>query len=68
MTKMRFAYNPGYSIVGTMCQFYVLNITTLIFPIIGLVTVIIFCIDYHLEYLVLIKLKKKPVLDENDSV
>lgn len=66
--RRRIPYIVDGSIINAMCQFYILNTITLIFPLAGLFTFLIFCVDFHTEYMIINNFKSKPVSNDCDRV
>ena len=64
----RYPFNTNLFLVGVVTQYYVLNLTTLIFPAQGTFTVILFLMEFHLDYFILERFRSKGFTIQTPSV
>jgi hypothetical protein len=66
--KNKTIYLVEWAIIDTMCNFLIFSCVTLVFPIMGVITFLVFFLDYQIEYIIIRTCRKKPHSHNSDTV
>lgn len=66
--KNNIYYSVEWAIIDTMCNFLIFSCVTLVFPIMGVITFLVFFLDYQIEYIIIRNCRKKPHSHNSDTV